>query len=70
MVLYQRHGLGQGARPETKGTLDELGFTDAVAFENERPSLAFALGRLQRLEPAHWPGELLELAVIGPDGSI
>ena len=41
-VMYQRHDLGQGARPEAEGTLNDSGFTDDAALESEYRSLALA----------------------------
>ena len=42
MVLQQRHGLGQSARPEAEGALNDPRLADDAALEGEYPSLALA----------------------------
>ena len=42
MVLQQRYGLGQGARPYAEGTLDDPRLADDAALEGESPSLTLA----------------------------
>ena len=73
------HGLGQGARSDAEGALDDPSLADNATLEGEHLGLAFAqrahhletldrgVGRLQRLDSAHWPDQLLEFAVVGLD---
>ena len=78
----KRHDLGQGARPEAEGALNDSGLTDDAVLESEYPSLALAqrahdlealdrgVSRLQRLEAAHGPERQVgALSVFSASGS-
>ena len=78
-LTNQLDGLGQRAWTEAEGALDQACLANDVArgVEDRRLTLAERMhhfealdrrvGRLDRLETAHRPNQLLELAVVGLD---